>query len=409
MRRYLSLMESNFPTELGNAYRAMENNGNPWGLSQNERAEWADKLDNIDDRRRLEPVRPRVPLLGRLRRVVRRQEQEGHPGDGASCCSGPASTSPSSARPRTAPATRPPFGQRVHLPDAGHAEHRDDERHGREEDHHAVPALLQHAEERVPAARRQLRGRPPQPVPRVAGRDGQARHHRAPGSRSGSSTTTPATSVATTTSTWRPARSSATLKGIEIVEAGATAPRACAAAPAAPACGWRRASASRSTSSAPRSSSPPAPSRIATACPFCYIMIDDGVKGEGLDDDAVKVADIAMHVLEAIEQGEQQETAGTCSSGRRLTTRSTLAAAGHRHGARRQRRPRRLRADRPPPRGRRLLGTARQRPRRRRRRARRRSLPGDHHRLAQPRRHRRRSSCSTRSAAAVPTCATSPS
>ena len=31
MRRYLSLMESNFPAELGNAYRAMENQGNPWG------------------------------------------------------------------------------------------------------------------------------------------------------------------------------------------------------------------------------------------------------------------------------------------------------------------------------------------------------------------------------------------
>ena len=49
-------------------------------------------------------------------------------------------------------------------------------------------------------------------------------------------------------------------------------------------------------------------SRIATACPFCYIMIDDGVKGEGLEDDAIKVADIAMHVLEAIEQGESRET-----------------------------------------------------------------------------------------------------
>ena len=31
MRRYLSLMESNFPTELGNAYRSMENQSNPWG------------------------------------------------------------------------------------------------------------------------------------------------------------------------------------------------------------------------------------------------------------------------------------------------------------------------------------------------------------------------------------------
>ncbi|MGI8796753.1 MAG: heterodisulfide reductase-related iron-sulfur binding cluster, partial [Acidimicrobiia bacterium] len=45
MRRYLSLMESNFPTELGNAYRSMENSGNPWGMSQGDRAAWAKDLD----------------------------------------------------------------------------------------------------------------------------------------------------------------------------------------------------------------------------------------------------------------------------------------------------------------------------------------------------------------------------
>ena len=44
MRRYLSLMESNFPSELGNAYRSMENQENPWGLSQSERADWAKAL-----------------------------------------------------------------------------------------------------------------------------------------------------------------------------------------------------------------------------------------------------------------------------------------------------------------------------------------------------------------------------
>jgi Fe-S oxidoreductase len=44
--------------------------------------------------------------------------------------------------------------------------------------------------------------------------------------------------------------------------------------------------------------------RIATACPFCYIMIDDGVKGEGVDEEQVKVGDIALHMLEAIEEGE---------------------------------------------------------------------------------------------------------
>jgi Fe-S oxidoreductase len=43
--------------------------------------------------------------------------------------------------------------------------------------------------------------------------------------------------------------------------------------------------------------------RVATACPFCYVMLDDGVKGAGHDDD-VRVADIAMHLLDAIEHGE---------------------------------------------------------------------------------------------------------
>ncbi|MGK2950109.1 MAG: heterodisulfide reductase-related iron-sulfur binding cluster [Acidimicrobiales bacterium] len=47
MRRYLSLMESDFPTELGGAYRAMENSGNPWGLSQSDRAAWTDKVEGV--------------------------------------------------------------------------------------------------------------------------------------------------------------------------------------------------------------------------------------------------------------------------------------------------------------------------------------------------------------------------
>jgi Fe-S oxidoreductase len=45
--------------------------------------------------------------------------------------------------------------------------------------------------------------------------------------------------------------------------------------------------------------------RVATACPFCYIMMDDGVKGHGRED--VIVADISMHLLEAIEKAEARE------------------------------------------------------------------------------------------------------
>ena len=47
MRRYLSLMEIDFPTELGTAYRSMENSGNPWGLSQADRAAWTSKVDGV--------------------------------------------------------------------------------------------------------------------------------------------------------------------------------------------------------------------------------------------------------------------------------------------------------------------------------------------------------------------------
>ncbi len=67
-------------------------------------------------------------------------------------------------------------------------------------------------------------------------------------------------------------------------------------------------------------------SRVATACPFCYVMMDDGVKGHGKEESEVKVADIAMHVLEAIENGEAKHVAddgtrkASIESGERLHT-----------------------------------------------------------------------------------------
>jgi Fe-S oxidoreductase/nitrate reductase gamma subunit len=44
LRRHLTLMESEFPVELGKAFVAMENQGNPWALSQQNRADWTKKL-----------------------------------------------------------------------------------------------------------------------------------------------------------------------------------------------------------------------------------------------------------------------------------------------------------------------------------------------------------------------------
>jgi Fe-S oxidoreductase len=46
MRRYLVLTEANYyPKELNPAFRAMENQNNPWGIGNDKRADWAEDLD----------------------------------------------------------------------------------------------------------------------------------------------------------------------------------------------------------------------------------------------------------------------------------------------------------------------------------------------------------------------------
>jgi Fe-S oxidoreductase/nitrate reductase gamma subunit len=45
MRRYLSLMEADFPSELGKAYVSLENSSNIYGMDQAARGDWRDELD----------------------------------------------------------------------------------------------------------------------------------------------------------------------------------------------------------------------------------------------------------------------------------------------------------------------------------------------------------------------------
>jgi Fe-S oxidoreductase len=51
---------------------------------------------------------------------------------------------------------------------------------------------------------------------------------------------------------------------------------------------------------------------VATACPFCYIMMDDGVKENGRDD--IVVQDISMHLLEALEALEAPEASSVTTT-----------------------------------------------------------------------------------------------
>ncbi len=45
VRRYLTMMESSFPSELSKAFVAMENQGNPWGMARERRSAWTENLD----------------------------------------------------------------------------------------------------------------------------------------------------------------------------------------------------------------------------------------------------------------------------------------------------------------------------------------------------------------------------
>jgi len=45
MRRYQTMIESNFPTELGGMFKNLENKGNPWGQNNKDRLAWTEGLD----------------------------------------------------------------------------------------------------------------------------------------------------------------------------------------------------------------------------------------------------------------------------------------------------------------------------------------------------------------------------
>ena len=161
--------------------RNLENRGNPWGV-QAQRPRGLDQGARLRgaDGRRPARLRRRVPVLGRLRRRHRRPREEGHQGRRGAA----AHRRRRVRRPRLGRdllgRPGPPHGQRVRVPDAGPGERRDPQRRlrgprpGHAEDRHHLPALLQLAGPRVPAARRRVRGRPPHPAAQPARGGGPA-------------------------------------------------------------------------------------------------------------------------------------------------------------------------------------------------------------------------------------------
>ena len=72
------------------------------------------------------------------------------------------------------------------------------------------------------------------------------------------------------------------------------------------ACGWKRRSASASTPNAPKRRIATGAETIAIGCPFCRVMLSDGVaevQSEVEREEQVQVVDVAQLLLKAAKNG----------------------------------------------------------------------------------------------------------
>lgn len=309
MRRYLSLMESNFPAELGNAFRAMENQGNPWGLNQGERGDWADGIEGVQivdpgesldseylywvgcagsfDDKNKKVTQAMAALLRRAGiDVAILGPSEMCTGDSARR-SGNEYLFQMLAQPNVEMLNG--MGVKKIITQCPHCFNTLLNEYPQIGGHYEVIHHTQLLEQLIDSG--QLDVSQATLDERITYHDScyLGRHNDV--------------YVA-------PRKVVGSIKGVEVIEMqrNGTEGMCCGAGGARM---WmeettgtkvndERAAEALSTGA----------SRVATACPFCYIMMDDGVKGAGVEEDEVKVADISIHLLDAIEQGEAKFHAG---------------------------------------------------------------------------------------------------
>jgi Fe-S oxidoreductase len=104
-----------------------------------------------------------------------------------------------------------------------------------------------------------------------------------------------------------PRRVIGTLKGIEIVEAPRNGTRGMCCGAGGARMWMEESTGKKVNTERSRELLATGATRVATACPYCIVMIDDGVKEHGRDD--VVVQDISVHLLDAIERTEREDAA----------------------------------------------------------------------------------------------------
>lgn len=313
MRRYLSLMESNFPSSLGNMYRSLENQENPWGLSNSDRGEWAEGLPaevavadpsspldheylywvgcagSFDDKNK--KVSQAVATL-----LLRAGIDFAILGPSERCTGDPARRSGNEyIFQMLAQQNVEMFGAmqvKKIVVQCPHCFNTLSNEYPQLGGNYEVIHHSQLLEQLIESGQLDLGGAS---LPeRVVYHDScyLGRHNDIYGS---------------------PRKVLGSLGGIQILEAprSGTTSMCCGAGGARM---WMEEGAKKINMERSQELIATGADRIATACPFCYIMLDDGTKANKADD--VKVADISMHLLDALEgKGRPPATAGAGASG----------------------------------------------------------------------------------------------
>ena len=305
MRRYLSLMESDFPTELGSAYRSMENSGNPWGLSGSTRSDWAAGLEGIklvDGNSPLEAeylywVGCAGSFDDRNRKVTAAMAELLRRADVSFAILGPSEVCTGDPARRTGNEyifqmlarqnieTLNSMGVRKIITQCPHCFNTLGNEYPQLGGHYEVIHHSQLLELLLAEGRLDLSGI--QLEEQVVYHDAcyLGRHN----------------DVYTA-----PRRVVGALGGLEVVEAPRSGNNSFC-------CGagggrmWMEETLGGAVNvERSRELLATGADRIATACPFCYIMISDGVAAEGASEQDVQVGDIALHVLEALNAKEEK-------------------------------------------------------------------------------------------------------
>ncbi len=312
MRRYLSLMESNFPTELGTAYRSMENSANPWGMSQSDRAGWTSKVDGVPIVDGSSPLdheylywvgcagsfddKNQKVTIAMAKLLQRAGIDFAILGPAENCTGDPARRSGNEYLFQMLAMqnveTLNGMGVKKIITQCPHCFNTLLNEYPQLGGNYEVLHHSQFLDWLIETGQLDLTGA--RLDERVVYHDScyLGRHNDV---------------------YLAPRRVIGSLGGIDIVEAerNGTKGMCCGAGGARM---WMEETIGTKVNDArSRELIATGASRVATACPFCYIMIDDGVKGVGpsmgIEEDSVKVGDISMHVLEAIEQAEQRASA----------------------------------------------------------------------------------------------------